>query len=54
MAALLGSVYSHLQEHGTSLGLDCDIISADEMHALMGFEEVWEFDKRWANDEEHP
>ena len=54
VAALLGSVYSHLQEHGTSLGLDCDIISADEMHALMGFEEVWEFDKRWANDEEHP
>ena len=27
------------------------MISLPEMHTLMGFEEVWDFERRWARDE---
>ena len=51
VAALLGSVYGHLHAHGTSIGLTSDLLPVHEMHTLMGFDDVWEFDKRWADDE---
>ena len=51
VASLLRSVYSHLHAHGTSVGLDREILPVGEMHTLMGFEEVWAFDERWREEE---
>ncbi|MCP3934416.1 MAG: isocitrate lyase/PEP mutase family protein [Actinomycetia bacterium] len=48
-AALLQSVYRHLHEHGTSNGLAHDIMAIGEMHNLMGFDDVWEFDEKWGD-----
>ncbi len=52
VAALLTSVYSHLREHGTSDGLGNGILPVADMHSLMGFEDVWAFDERWADDDD--
>lgn len=49
VAALLESVYSHLREKGTSAGLEHEILPLAKMHELMGFEDVWAFDQRWAD-----
>ena len=38
--------WTHLKEKGTSDGVGVPQI--DGMHELMGFSEVWDFDKRWA------
>jgi 2-methylisocitrate lyase-like PEP mutase family enzyme len=42
--------YTYLQQHGSSEGLDVPTWgggTAQTMHELMGFPEVWEFEKRW-------
>lgn len=46
-AARLRSVYGHLREEGAS-GDREEMLPIAEMHRLMGFEEVWAFDERWA------
>ncbi len=46
-AAALERAYSHLREHGDSVALG-DPYGFSRMTDLMGFPEVWEFDKRWA------
>lgn len=38
--------WTHLKEKGTSEGVEVPQI--DGMHELMGFSEVWDFEKRWA------
>jgi len=48
VAARLQAVYRELHADGTSAGLD-GILPIAEMHELMGFGEVWEFDERWAD-----
>ncbi len=48
-AALLESVYRHLHEHGTSNGLPHEIMPIGDMHNLMGFGEIWEFDEKWGD-----
>ncbi|MGE0311453.1 MAG: oxaloacetate decarboxylase [Lautropia sp.] len=43
--------YAHLQRHGSSEGLEVPTWGsdgADSMHELMGFPDVWAFEKRWA------
>ena len=45
-AAALRPTYQHLKEHRTAIGLELPLLSSPEMHALMGFEDVWEFEKR--------
>ena len=46
-AKTLEHVYGHLKTNGSSATLDTDSFSIGEMHELMGFEDVWEFEKRW-------
>ncbi|MDD9981040.1 MAG: isocitrate lyase/PEP mutase family protein [Gammaproteobacteria bacterium] len=47
-AKTLESVYGHLKANGSTIGLEAESFSIGEMHELMGFGEVWEFEKRWA------
>ena len=46
-AKTLEHVYGHLKTNGSSVTLETDSFSIGEMHELMGFEDVWEFEKRW-------
>lgn len=46
-AAALERAYTHLREHGDSIAMG-DPYGFARMTELMGFPEVWEFDKRWA------
>ena len=47
-AAALKSVYGKLKADGSSLGLETPLYPFAEMNRLMGFEEVWEFEKAHA------
>ena len=47
-AKTLEAVYGHLKANGSSTALEAESFSIGEMHELMGFGEVWEFEKRWA------
>ena len=47
-AKMLENVYGHLKTNGSSIDLKAESLSIGEMHELMGFEEVWEFERRWA------
>jgi len=52
VAAALERVYSHLKEHGDTNGLPpSETYGFGRMCELMGFPEVWEFEKRWAQPE---
>ena len=50
-AKMLENVYGHLKANGSSIDLKAESLSIGEMHELMGFGEVWEFEKRWAKTE---
>jgi 2,3-dimethylmalate lyase len=47
-AAALETVYRQIRETGSSLGSSAPLYSFAEMNRLMGFEEVWRFDKAHA------
>jgi 2-methylisocitrate lyase-like PEP mutase family enzyme len=52
MAAALERAYGHLLAHGDSNALPAqDSYGFDRMNTLMGFPEVWEFEKRWVREE---
>jgi 2-methylisocitrate lyase-like PEP mutase family enzyme len=42
--------YAHMRAKGSSLGSEVPLTDLHEMHELMGFDEVWAFEKRWAED----
>jgi 2-methylisocitrate lyase-like PEP mutase family enzyme len=44
-AAALNAVYRQIRETGSSLGSPAPLYSFADMNRLMGFEEVWAFDK---------
>jgi 2-methylisocitrate lyase-like PEP mutase family enzyme len=50
MGATMQAVYGHLSKTGSSVGLQTPLYDFGEFSALMGFEQVWEFEKRWATD----
>ena len=50
-AAALESAYRSLLKDGTSATMDTPMIGLTDMHKLMGFEEVWEFERKWARGE---
>jgi 2-methylisocitrate lyase-like PEP mutase family enzyme len=50
-AAALHSAYAHLRHAGTSSRLPVPLTELGDMHTLMGFEAVWEFERRWADEE---
>jgi len=39
--------YGHLKDQGTTIGVNVPLMDSKDMHALMGFPDVWEFEKRW-------
>jgi len=45
-AAALRTTYLHLLKHGTAIGLELPLMSSPEMHQLMGFQNVWDFEAR--------
>jgi 2-methylisocitrate lyase-like PEP mutase family enzyme len=47
-AAALETVYRQIRETGSSLGSSAPLYAFAEMNRLMGFEEVWRFDKAHA------
>lgn len=47
-AASLRAGYRFLQARQSTIGLDVPAYTMDQMHALMGFPEVWDFEKRHA------
>ena len=49
-AQALHDSYAHICKTGSSLGLETPLFSIEEMHKLMGFEDVWAFEKKWAED----
>jgi 2-methylisocitrate lyase-like PEP mutase family enzyme len=49
-AAALEAVYATLKRDGSSLGLPVPLYDFMAMSRLMGFEEVWAFERRWAED----
>ena len=51
VAKALQDAYGHLQSSRSSLGLPVETFSIGEMHDLMGFGAVWEFEKRWGTAE---
>jgi 2-methylisocitrate lyase-like PEP mutase family enzyme len=52
VAAATERVYAHLLRHGDSTAVaPSDSYGFARMCALMGFEEVWDFEKRWARPE---
>lgn len=42
---------SHLKEHGTSISPDIELLDFQKFCRLIGFEDVWEFDRRWADEQ---
>ncbi|MCZ6894551.1 MAG: isocitrate lyase/PEP mutase family protein [Gammaproteobacteria bacterium] len=47
----VGTAFSYLKEHGSVIGLDLPRINVNELHTLMGFEEVWEFERKFGQRE---
>lgn len=50
-SAALRSVYGTLRDEGSSRGATVPLDPLIEMHRLMGFEDVWQFEKRYAETE---
>ena len=50
-AGAMQEAFRTLLRDGSTGNLDVPAITLTEMHALMGFEEVWAFERRWARDD---
>ncbi|MBM3568170.1 MAG: isocitrate lyase/PEP mutase family protein [Alphaproteobacteria bacterium] len=50
-AAALQAVYRRIRDTGSSLGAGVPLYPFPEMNKLMGFEDVWAFERRWAEGE---
>jgi 2,3-dimethylmalate lyase len=46
--AALKNAYAYLHEHGSTEGSPVPSMSMQEMHELVGFEDVWEFERKCA------
>ena len=51
-AASLSAGYRFLQARQSTIGLDVPAYTMDQMHALMGFPEVWDFEQRHSEPSE--
>jgi 2-methylisocitrate lyase-like PEP mutase family enzyme len=49
-AAAIRATYEHLAAHGDCEGAAAPRLSMAELHDLVGFPDVWDFEKRWAED----
>jgi 2-methylisocitrate lyase-like PEP mutase family enzyme len=48
-AAAMTESFRHIRDTGSSLGLKAPVMAFGDMNALMGFEQVWDFDTKWAD-----
>lgn len=48
-AAAMKIGYEYLLRNGTAIGLQVPLMSSADMHELMNFPDVWEFEKRYAD-----
>lgn len=48
--AALEATYQHLLASGSTLGSATPLYPIAEMHRLMGFDAVWDFDRHWAEE----
>jgi 2-methylisocitrate lyase-like PEP mutase family enzyme len=46
--AALKAAYEHIRAHGTTQGAPISSISMSELHDLVGFPEIWDFEHRFA------
>jgi 2-methylisocitrate lyase-like PEP mutase family enzyme len=53
-AAAAEAALRHLKAEGVSLSPDVKLFDFDEFNSLIGFEEVWEFERRWARPSVNP
>ena len=44
----LRRVYAQIRETGSSIGTGAPLYDFQDFSRLMGFEDVWEFEKKWA------
>lgn len=44
----MSQVYARFKEHGSSAGIDTPLYAFSDLSKLMGFEDVWAFEKRYA------
>jgi 2-methylisocitrate lyase-like PEP mutase family enzyme len=51
MGAALKSIYGQIQDTGSTSGTNVPLDDFGEFSKLMGFEAVWEFERRWAANE---
>ena len=47
----LSSAYAALLRDGTSAHVDTNLMELTEMHNIMGFQDVWDFERKWARDD---
>jgi 2-methylisocitrate lyase-like PEP mutase family enzyme len=50
-AAALASVYGTLKRTGASRGAEAPLYDFDAFHRMIGFEDVWDFDRRYGTPE---
>ncbi|MDC0361398.1 carboxyvinyl-carboxyphosphonate phosphorylmutase, partial [Alphaproteobacteria bacterium] len=50
MGAALQNVYGQIRETGSSIGAEVPLANFMEFSKRMGFEAVWDFEKKWADD----
>jgi len=50
VGAALKSVYGQIRDTGSSLGAEAPLAGFMEFSRAMGFEAVWDFERRWADD----
>ena len=50
-AGAMRRAFQALLQDGSTANVDAPMISLPDMHALMGFEEVWAFERKWARAE---
>lgn len=45
--AAIDGTLRYLQQHGSTIGCPVPAFSATQLHQLVGFEDIWAFEKRW-------
>ena len=46
-AQAVAGAYGYLRQQGGTIGINVPLLDSQELHAIMGFPDVWEFEKRW-------
>jgi 2-methylisocitrate lyase-like PEP mutase family enzyme len=50
-SAAVSEAFTYLKDHGSVIGLDLPQTNITELHTLMGFEDVWEFERKFGQRE---